>query len=181
MKQKKSLWVVPFLLLFAAICSTPARADTVIASGNNVTEIDGINVAGNLFDLTFSATATPPPAGIPADLSSLETDLIGDLNTGAYNAADGSDVVILYIDASNNDGIFNQANPDGSNWVTDNHGSGFFCIPGSPDCGAEYGNFTAATPAPEPGSMPLTLTGLGLLGLILVLRKRRTIVLSQTT
>jgi hypothetical protein len=52
-------------------------------------------------------------------------------------------------------------------------------VPGIPSSGA-YAEF-ASIAAPEPGAGALTLTGLGLLGLIVVMRKRKAPGLQQAS
>jgi hypothetical protein len=91
---RKSLWVLPVVLLFAALLGgTAARADTIIASGGNVTAINGIVIAGTTYNLTFVLTAGTPYVGDPTGVAGVESQLIADL-TG-YRFAGGGIGVLL--------------------------------------------------------------------------------------
>jgi len=60
------------------------RADTIITSGGNVIEIEGITVAGVTYDVTWGPTADLTFATDPTDAATMTSDIAGDLN--AYEA-----------------------------------------------------------------------------------------------
>jgi len=56
--MRKSLWMIPVVLLFTAQGSTAAHADGVVVlnGGGDVTAIDGITLNGSLYNVTFTST-----------------------------------------------------------------------------------------------------------------------------
>jgi len=159
--MRKSLWLIPVALLFTALGSTAALADTVIATGQDVTAIDGIVIAGTTYNLTFTTTALTSYTGAPTGITAVETQLISDL-TG-YFFVDGEIGLILYNGVTGEDIIVGP-----NNWTMNNGAESFACTPGA-NCAAIYADFTPVT-TPEPGT--LTLLGSGLLGLVGVLRRK---------
>ena len=83
MKARKSLWMIPVLLLITALGSTAAHADTLLPSSTatGVTEIDGIKIGSTVYDVTFSMTDNGTFATDPTDASTAATDLLNDLNS----------------------------------------------------------------------------------------------------
>jgi hypothetical protein len=158
--------MIPVALLFMALGGTAARADTIVASGGNVTAINGIAINGSTYNLTFTTTALTPYTGDPTNISGVESQLIADL--AGYPTVGNSDaVLILYTTGGFDDAIYNGSIP--VSWVSDN--SSTICTPGTSLCGSIYADFTAVA-TPEPGTALLTMLGLGILGLVVVLRKR---------
>jgi hypothetical protein len=163
---RKSLWMLSVLLLSAALLgSTAVRADTIVASGGNVTAINGIIIAGTTYNLTFVTTAGTPYVGDPTGVAGVESQLIADLTGNA--TAGGGFGVILDNAPSGEHAVVNF----GGGWASDDQSFNFFCTPG-PNCGAVWADFTPVAATPEPGTSVLTLPGLGLLGVLVVMRKR---------
>jgi hypothetical protein len=56
--MRKSLWLIPGVLLLTALGSTPAHADGVVVlnGGGDVTAIDSITLNGSLYNVTFTST-----------------------------------------------------------------------------------------------------------------------------
>ncbi|HXN65399.1 MAG TPA: PEP-CTERM sorting domain-containing protein [Candidatus Acidoferrales bacterium] len=160
--MRKSLWLIPVALLFTALGSTAALADTVIATGPDVTAIDGIVIAGTTYNLTFTTTALTSYTGAPTGITAVETQLISDL-TG-YSSVDGEIGLILYNGVSGEDtvGYF-------GTWGINNGTENFACTPGGASCLAIWANFTPVA-TPEPSSV--LLFGSGLVAFIGLIRRK---------
>ena len=160
--MRKSLWLIPVVLLFTALGSTAALADTVIATGQDVTAIDGIVIAGTTYNLTFTTAALTSYIGAPAGIAAVETELISDL-TG-YLDVDGDIGLILYNGVTGEDTIVGQ-----NDWTMNNGAESFACTPGSANCIAIYADFTPVA-TPEPSS--LLLFGSGLAAFVGLIRRK---------
>jgi hypothetical protein len=173
--------MIPAIFLFTVWGSAAARADIIVETpGFAVTAIDDITIAGSTYDLTFTTTALTPYAGAPTGIASVDnqirTDLFGNfaetLRTAGGSLGSG---VILWNSTTTpcGTGAF-ECGVDGDlagDWTTESAPANFLCTPGSANCGTVYADFTPVAATPEPGTLTLALTGL--LGLILVMRKRK--------
>lgn len=94
----------PALLLAAAVAwfgmtIAPAKAYTIIQSANDVTEIDGLTILGNTYDVTFGTT----PDTTFDTLSSAETaadDILAVLNVDLTDTEVGSDADQYFVCSS---------------------------------------------------------------------------------
>ncbi len=185
--MRKSLWMIPAVLLFTALGSGIARADTLIASGGYVTEIEGLNIDGTLYDVTFGATndmefpSTGNASDAAADIATaLGTDGIVSSAVGpgeaqtycvgfgpevdgecyAYGAIPGSPWSPL---STLDDEVFQAS-------VTPSDGT-YWAEFSAEVCTTATGATEPCTvPTPEPATSGFMLIGIGLLGL--VMRKR---------
>jgi hypothetical protein len=183
--MRKSLWLIP--VLFTALGSTSARADTIVASGGNVTAIDGITIAGVTYNVTFGTTDDMTFAGNATNASMANADIVADLSSDTYLTAGG--VCGVVVDGGSESFIaFTEESPCGyggpaGKWYPVSSPTSYYTgviqtYPGT----FLWDEFTVApTSTPEPGTLSLTLTGVGLLGLTLILRKRKAHDLAQTT
>jgi hypothetical protein len=147
----------------------PASANTIACgtatctySGSNVSEIDGVVIAGTTYDLTFTTTALTSYTGAPTGITAVETQLISDL-TG-YMSVDGEIGLIIYNGVTGEDVIAGS-----NNWTMDNGAESFACTPGSANCIAIYADFTPVA-TPEPSS--LLLFGSGLAAFVGLIRRK---------
>jgi hypothetical protein len=177
--MRKSIWMIPVVLLFTALGSTTAHADSIVIDGSgNVIGINGILIAGTTYNVTWGTAIDPTFASSLVNASLINADIVNDLN--AYGAPAVADAVSNNLCAVGVDGGVSTASAQALN-----------ACPNSP---ATWGGFVTSTSAwtgfvgnnprtvawdeftvvatPEPGTTTLTLTGLGLLGLLVVLRKR---------
>ena len=179
--MRKSLWIIPVLLLFVALGSTSARADTIISSGGNVTEIDGVTIAGITYNVTFGTIDDMTFATNAANALAAETAILVDLNSGTYTMAGGG--CRAGVDAGTATLAAQAGVPacGGLPWDTYAFFTAAYTSGVTPgfQVWAEFA--VAPVPTPEPGVLMLTLTGVGLLGLMVVLRKRRANPLVRTT
>ena len=175
--MRKFLWMIPVVLLFTALGSPTARADTIVQSGGIVTAIDGITIAGTTYNVTFGMTDDTTFAGSATALTAIDalsvdltpfpavnqnfTNLIGvDGGSGTIYTAGVEVAPLLFFFTST------MAQTSFSNFV----GSGL----------AGYAEFTPRA-TPEPDTFTLALTGIGLLGLLAVIRKRVALRHTQAT
>jgi hypothetical protein len=186
--MRRTLWMIPAVLLFTALASTPARADSVACGtatciytvSGDVTEIEGLSLGGTTYNVTFGTTEDMTFATnlTNADLMNL---LINDaLNGGPGKFALAGDACVVGV--------------DGGTLVYLTYGESSTCeFPGAgfvwgvdlttpTSYAAEVSNvfqgelwaeFTPVTQStPEPSTAILILLGLGSFGLMSVLRKR---------
>jgi hypothetical protein len=186
--MRKSLWMILVVFVFMTLGSTSARADTIVASGGNVTAINGITIAGTTYNVTFGTTIDTTFAGNASNASTANAAILADLNSDTYITAGGACAVgvdggvITYYDNSVSTTCFGSGGVNGS-WYQSSLDTVFYsAIVAQGNEGRLWDEF-AVVPAstPEPGTLSLTLTGVGLLGLTLVLRKRKAHDLAQTT
>jgi hypothetical protein len=191
-KMRKSLWMIPVVLLFTALGSTTARADTIacgtatcITTGGYVTEIEGLNIDGTAYNVTFDTTdSSPAPFNTNGEAGDASGAIIAALggdeivNASLY----GGVLQLIAVDAGGGSAYIDYLS-SGGGWAEN---IGVYSIarnftPYVPDGGLYFADFsTAATATPEPGTLLLTLTGVGLLGLMVVMRKRKALGLAQT-
>ena len=156
------LWRLSLACALLGFCFLPAaRADTIVSSSGNVTEIDGVVIAGTTYDLTFTTTALTSYTGAPTGITGVETQLISDL-TG-YFFVDGEFGLILYNGVTGEDIIVGP-----NNWTMNNVAENFACTPGA-NCAAIYADFTPVA-TPEPSS--LLSFGSGLAAFAGMIRRR---------
>jgi hypothetical protein len=183
--MRKSLWTILVVFVFTALGSTSARADTIVASGGNVTAINGITIAGTTYNVTFGTTIDTTFAGNSSNASTANAEILLDLNSGTYltvgvgacaGGVDGG--VFTYYVARQ--GTVCSGSGSGQ-WVSLTATTPFYAfdVLGGTMLWDEFA--VAPTSTPEPGTLSLTLTGVGLLGLTLVARKRKAHDLAQTT
>ena len=181
--MRKSLWTILVVFVFTALASTSARADSIVASGGNVTAINGITIAVTTYNVTFGSTVDTTFAGDPSGASTANADILSDLNSGTYFAAgfacyigvDGG--LNTYQDESHFTLGIPCAGPVGpGNWGTVPAFStiDYAALVTAFPIAYAWDEFTVAAPisTPEAGTLPLMLTGVGLLGLLVVMRKR---------
>jgi len=181
-KMRKSLWMTPLVLLFTACGSTLAHADTIVSSGGNVTAIDGITIDGNTYNATFGTTDSATFASSLTDATLAAEDVANDLSTpNLYLTAGG--FTYLGVDGGGNSpsicqelsGTCNAGSADPWGSVGANTTAIYATLAGKTQGLYKYGwvDFSVQTQAtPEPGTLTLALTGVGLLGSMVVLRKR---------
>jgi hypothetical protein len=195
--MRKSLWIVPAALLFASIGVRTAHADAITQwTLSNVAFSDGSTITGSFdFDATtdtYSAVAITLNDGSftylygNANVSGASPTLIQATTTGKL---DGSPEVSLeFADSLATTSLTTVPILDTQNIVPGDFTFFEFVTPGgTPHAYAgddilTSGEITSAVSTPEPGSLALTLFGLVLLGVtILVKRKRKAQGLTQTT
>jgi hypothetical protein len=176
--MRKSLWMIAVVMLFTALGSTAARADTVVYNGGGwVTAIDGITLNGTLYNVTFTNNIDNTFAAYAADsstingiLGALDADLGSTLlndDTGyfyAVSAAAGQSGVAEFQCPVTHE-CWNNLDPILTEDFT-------FIMSTRPTIDF-WANFSPSTVAiPEPSAFMQTLTGVGLLGLMMMKRRR---------
>jgi hypothetical protein len=200
--MRKSPWIIPALLVFADIGPPNARADiittyTITFTGasqaltptgsftydSTVPNFTDFQVVwdGFTFDLTSPANSPLIVGTLPvcftassgaAATYSLLTDCFSNPNTlwralAGFSGTTGIAVFDIANFDANGNSIDFQANAT---------------LPNAKPLASASGGFTATTiVTPEPGTLLLTLTGVGLFGLTLVLRKRTARALPQAS
>jgi len=186
--MRTSLWMIPVVLLLTVLGNISASADTIIASGGNVTAIDGITIAGTTYNVTFGTTEDTTFSGDLTDAATAYDDIFADLTSSSTYVTVGGEYGVI-VNASPDFYLIGEPSADGD-WTMLGEGDidpigllpGGFFIPfviSEPALFAEFSVVPVATP--EPGSVMLLLTGLVLLGLMYVWRKRKAPALAQAT
>jgi hypothetical protein len=186
--RRSPVWMMPVVLLLTAMGSTAAHADTLecgattCSPGEYVTEIAGLKIDGSLYNVTFGdnpdttfangeAVAEDAAAQIAIALQLANGGSYGivspttnpSLGTQAYCVDQGGDICYITIDVP------------GLGWrplTTDSDTLEVFDTDFLDSGGAYYAEFSPAVATPEPGTAMFTLAGLGMIGLLVVLRRR---------
>jgi hypothetical protein len=189
--MRKSFWMIPVVLLFSALGSTAAHADGLVVTngGGYVTAIDGITLDGTLYNVTFTSNIDNTFAADPYDspiMNAVQADIDEALGATTLNDEDGAFYGIaaqsdlIAVDALTNPFMADASWESSSTASDENFAGGLAFNSGR----IFYANFTPVVvtrATPEPGTVPLTLTGLGVLGLLVVIRKRFALHHSQAT
>ena len=194
--MRKSLWMIPVVLLFTALGSPSAHANTIacgsatcVTSGGYVTEIVGLTIDGTLYNVTFGAydDTTFATNGEAGDAAS---DIVAALGTEGIVGASFYLTYYQFFGVDSGSGLLDLGQrydvPPTSMWISG--GTYPIATYDAIISSGDYGGglfFAAFSPAsvstPEPGTFMLTLTGVGLLGLMVVMRKRKALGLAQAT
>jgi len=189
--MRKSLWLITEILLFSALGSTPAHADGVVVlnGGGDVTAIDSITLNGSLYNVTFTSTidntfnayAYDDPT-LLAIVTAIDTSLmrksLNDPTGIAYGVATAGSRALVAVGGGEGVGALP--------WVV----SGITPIElfewqGLVDATPQrdfWANFTPAVVAtPEPATGPLTLTGLGVIAVLMWKRRQDALRQPQAT
>jgi hypothetical protein len=160
------------------------RADTIVTSGGYVTGINGITVAGTTYNVTWGSVDDTTFATSLTNATAMTNAIVADLNLVVWGLNPAvTDPVSHFITGMGVDGgvsttvaaccygappwVQLPVYPTGL-WAAYVSPSGYG-YPGE-DAWDEFSVASVATP--EPGTLTLSLTGLGLLGLMVVIRKR---------
>jgi hypothetical protein len=182
---QKSFWIVPAVLLFAAIGSTNARADSIVETEQVISGvptwvisgIDNITILGTTYDVSFVNTASPTTTFTNsfADATTAVSDIDNDLNAlaGTPNVLITATTTyyvpyllkVTYFAAT---GTCEYDNPCLSTETYDFVGTTDIALGQT----AAYAEFEPVAATPEPSIFSLMLIGLGLLGAMLLMRKR---------
>ena len=173
--MRKSFWMIPVLLLSAAIGCTTARADSIVTSGGNVIGIDGITISGITYNVSFGTTDDMTFSLDQTDGLAMASAIASDL--GSYTSvSDAVSNTIGYIGVDVGTLAAIAEGPGGpypTSWhtlqtVTVSFEDGVTNLP----YGYAWAESTPAVATPEPGSF--TLLGVGLLafGTIILVRKQ---------
>ena len=183
--MRKSLWIIPVVLLFTALGSTSAHADATVTTGGYVTGIDGITIAGTTYNVTFGTTddmtfsnsydnAVTMADDIAQDLSNYSADTVSydGITTITYLAVDGGETTVGCVGTppclpqpyTNGGGVWNEYNEQ---FEPDNNYSSYVSADPSRFAWTE---FTIVTVTPEPGTASLMLIGLGSFVAMMVMR-----------
>jgi hypothetical protein len=167
--MRKSFWMIHALLLFTALGGAVAHADSLVISGGNVTGIDDITVGTATYDVTFGTAEDTTFASDPSSADTLATDILIDLYPTYTDVSDSDSNDILYIGVDAGTDAYVASLP--GDFIGSQLGSTYLTNVGIEPDVLSYAELTVVS-SPESGSSTLTLTGLGLLGLLAVMRKR---------
>jgi hypothetical protein len=162
------LWMIAVVLLFTVLGSQAARADTIVTSGLYVTGIDGITINGTTYDVTFGTPDDTTFSSNPLDALSMATEIANDLSPYA-TVADTAYNTITFVGVDGGANV-SVAQVGSIGTIGLSYASYSFRPVFNPSV-YSWAEFSVVS-TPEPGTSMLTLTGLGLLGLMMVMRKR---------
>jgi hypothetical protein len=139
-----------------------------------VTEIEGLNIDGNLYNVTFGTTDDTTFAnGAAQDAGN---DIAAALGNVAISSSFSNGEQYYCVDAGGSVCFVYQFSnaPIGSTWtLAFPDTSQDFTLRATFDPSFRWAEFSPAVATPEPSSLMLILPGMGLLGLIVVRRKRK--------
>lgn len=172
--------------LFFLMLPNAARADDFDFSIPNTDGTISGTITGEIFGLTDDGTATLATEVLITGYPAGDASIIGSssLNTTSWDEQIGNDftetggsITSAYFWA------IDGTNPDTPELVIEVGEADGFGIPGTTtgtfnENGADGITFTAVSP--EPGTISLMMTGVGLLGMMVVLRKRKVQALAQS-
>lgn len=179
---RKTLWLIPVLLVFTTIGGTNARADSLVESAIGGTEyisaIDGITILGTTYNVTFTNTANPLITFTnSSNAATADNDLVSALNglatdPNAILPTSSLGTTTFYVPYSQSAGTVNAAIGTCSYVVP--------CVPPyayanagdiSLSVSSVYAEFSPVA-TPEPGIFSLMLIGFGVLGLMMIMGRR---------
>jgi len=172
--MRKSLWILPVLLLFAALLgSTAARADTLVFSGGFVSGINGITVAGVTYNVTWGLTIDTTFASSLANALAMNAQITADLAAYGPASVAGAGYTTVFDVGVDGGTLTPYADDRFTPTFWSSHvdtTSDYILSVQEIPAGIQWDEFTVVSP--EPGAATLTLTGLGMFGLLVVMRKR---------
>jgi hypothetical protein len=186
--MRKALWMIPVVFLFTGLGSTAAHADTLLcggstcSSGGYVTEIESLPIDGTLYNVTFGTTDSNPAPfntnGDAGDAASAIGSALGTSPIVSNQTYFSDDVQYFCVDQGGSTcilllNVFYEGTSISGAWLAAGNNSNELTAMWAAETGGIYfAQFLPAVSTPEPGSAPLTLTGVVLLGLMVVMRKR---------
>jgi hypothetical protein len=182
----KMLYSVGLVGLFFLMLPKAARADDFDFSITNTDGTTPGTITGEIFGLTNDGTAGSATEVLITGYPAGDASIIGSSSLNATSWDDQLDNSFTETGGSITSAIFwaiDGTNPDTPDLFIGIEGANGFSIPGTAAGTYNYGGtdgitFTAVTP--EPGTISLMMTGVGLLGVMVVLRKRKLQALAQS-
>jgi len=185
--MRKTLQIVPVLLLFAAIGAPRAHAQTIEESPTGtVTGIDNLTILGTTYDVTFVFTDSPTITFTDsADSTTSAEDIDAAINEHASfpNTLDG--YYYAYVPYAVSSPFF-ETEGISCDPATNPCATSYDLAPGSPIYVGEhdenpFAEFEPTSVTPEPRTSVLFVSGIGLIAFTLLIEKRRARGLLQCT